>query len=699
MTPFAIPFWKDAPFLRLLFPFVTGIILQLYGVVPVVALYSSGALLLSGILAFLWLSMARQYQWQWVQGLLLHLLLIVIAALLTWLQDPRHSRHWLGKDADSQQGYRIRINAPVVKKSGFFKTEAICIATLRNDTILPVKGNLIVYIAADSTMPLLAYGDELLVSAAITPIRNTANPGGFNYAEYAARQQVFHTLWIKRGEYRVYKRATGFSLMRWLQTVQVRLLTTLRQYIPGREAQGVAEALLIGYKVDLDADLVEAYTKTGIIHIIAISGLHLGLLYWLLVKLMGLLPGIRRWRWVRLTLLLSGLWCFSLLTGASASVLRSALMFSVIAAGECIGRRSSIYNSMAASAVGLLAFDPYILLDLGFQLSYLAVLGIVLLHPMLNRLFYFRQRWLRYLWTMCSISISAQLLTTPICLYHFHQFPLSFLIANLVAVPASSGILFGEIALLLLSWWPAPAEWIGMAIGWSLDLLNMGIRWLSQLPFTTITGIPATGLSTMLLYALLAMGLGWLSHKKPGWLLGSLALLTGWVATLQTDRLLHQRQQQIVVYHLPKAGAIDCVQGNQYWSWGDSSTLPGQPLYYKYLLPSRQYQQATTRAVTLPGLWQQGAFWCFGGKRIVIVDSSFRLLPEAERIAVDLVVLSRSPDVDIAALDDVFDAGLYVFDLSNPVWKINRWKKECDQLLLRCHVVKYDGALVVNVSP
>jgi competence protein ComEC len=198
---------------------------------------------------------------------------------------------------------------------------------------------------------------------------------------------------------------------------------------------GVAEALLIGYRDDLDKDLVRAYSNTGVVHIIAISGLHLGMIYGLMLLLLKPFRKYKWMRWAKPLLILLVLWGFSLLAGAAASILRSVVMFSFIVIGESLGRKTNIYNTLAASAFCLLVYNPYFFWDVGFQLSYTAVLSIVLFMKPVYQWLYFKNKLLNAIWQLNAITLAAQVLTLPVILYYFHQFPNLFLFTNFVAVP------------------------------------------------------------------------------------------------------------------------------------------------------------------------------------------------------------------------------------------------------------------------
>jgi competence protein ComEC len=225
-------------------------------------------------------------------------------------------------------------------------------------------------------------------------------------------------------------------------------------------------------------------------------------------------PGIKRSAVTRVILILTCLWLFSLITGASASVLRSAVMFTCIIIGKEFFRKASIYNSIAASAFLLLVYDPYLLWDVGFQLSYFAVGGIVWLQKPVYNLLYVKNKALRYIWEMCSITIAAQVLTFPICIYYFHQFPASFLFTNLICVPLSTVILFAEIGLVILSWIPPAADMIGNLTYVLTWLMNTIIVFFDKIPGSLIDRIYATPLSTWLLYLLVFCTCSLLLYKS-----------------------------------------------------------------------------------------------------------------------------------------------------------------------------------------
>ncbi|HET7898564.1 MAG TPA: ComEC/Rec2 family competence protein, partial [Flavisolibacter sp.] len=343
--------------------------------------------------------------------------------------------------------------------------------------------------------------------------------------------------------------------------------------ILGEKEQGFAEALLIGYKDDLDRNLVQAYSNTGVVHIIAISGLHLGLIYGLLLLLTTPLKRNRKLSWLRFLVIVASLWLFSILAGGGPSVLRSALMFSLMAFGEIAFRKTSIINSLAFSAFVLLCINPFWLWDVGFQLSYAAVLSIVLFFQPIYRWFDFQNKAVDFVWKLTAVTIAAQILTLPISIYHFHQMPLLFLVTNFIAVPLSSMILMGEILLCALFFLPVVAAWIGQVLSAMIAFLNHYIESLNNLPFSTWNFLSINLVQTVLLLLFALAFCYWLLEKRRpfAWIafssFGLFMLLRGW------SFYTAYRQKQLIVYNVPKHPAIDIINGRSYYFLGDSLLL------------------------------------------------------------------------------------------------------------------------------
>jgi competence protein ComEC len=469
------------------------------------------------------------------------------------------------------------------------------------------------------------------------------------------------------------------------------VIKILRQFITGSKEQGFAEALLIGYKDDLDKNLVQAYSNTGVVHIIAISGLHLGLIYGLLLLLTKPLKRVRKLLWLRLVLLIGSLWLFSILAGGGPSVLRSALMFSLIALGEVALRKTVILNTLAFSAFVLLCINPFWLWDVGFQLSYAAVLSIVLFFQPIYRWFQFDNKAVDFVWKLTAVTIAAQILTLPISIYHFHQMPLLFLVTNFIAVPLSSVILFGEILLCALFFLPAVSTIIGKVLHSLIAFLNSYIEGLNSLPFATWNFLSVSLVQTVLLLVFALAFCYWLLEKQRrfAWLafasFGLFMLLRG------ASFYAAFNQKQLIVYNVPKHPAIDIIDGRRYYFVGDSLLLSDGFERNFHLQPSRILHRISPQQNDV-GVKQ----FALAGKQVLILNEALPFAAAEPKQTIDVLVLSGNPKLYISRLLHSFSIRQVVIDGSVPSWKAALWKKDCDSLHVSCYNVSEDGAFVMN---
>ena len=696
--PFAVPLWKKAPFVRLLLPLAAGILLQWYGDIPVAVAISGISSFGIAYLLFFLLPLALRFKTQWLQGIILHLVILSLGLLLTWQKDVRHYSNWFGRYYRDSDYVVIRIDEPLVKKAKSDKANGYIEAVIHNDSVTVCTGKLLLYFAKDSSGIPLQYGDKILIHKNLQDIQNSGNPGAFNYQRYAAFQSTFNNVFLKEKDWVKLDTKDINYFTKFIFAARDKTLSILQKNIPpSKDGLGLAEALLIGYTNDLDKDLVQAYSNTGVVHIIAISGMHLALIYGLLVLVFAKIPLINKSKILQVVLILICLWTFSILTGAAASIIRSAVMFTFISLGRNFSKSSSTYNTLAASAFVMLCYNPYFLWDVGFQLSYLAVIGIIIFQKAIYNWVYVKNKWLNMVWELIAISLAAQVLTFPICIYYFHQFPNFFLITNIVAVPLSTAILYAEIALIALSWIPYLGIYLGKIVGWMVWGMNKYIVWVSHLSYALWDKIPATVLSTGLLY-IVVIGLSmWLINKNKSALKLALLCLLGFTILIAYNDWQVKNQHNIIVYNVQQHQAIDFVEGNTYQFIGDSILSTAGIAQNFSLKPSRlalQLNEMVDSLTKIPGK----LFYQVNNKKIILIANTLQFEPVQQKIAVDLIIISKNPKLYMAQLESIFDCKQYVFDASNSLWKINQWKKECKALHLNFHSIPTEGALVYDTG-
>jgi len=663
------------------------------------------ALCLSAIttLTFFFIPFFERYKFFALSGMAVIVLFISLGGLLSWSKNIQHDPNWFGNNYDNETSLVVTLLEDPVEKTKSYKANASVDLLINNDSCIRTKGTIIIYFKKDNQPPTIGYGTRLLISKRLQDIKNSGNPGGFDYKRYSLFQGITHQVYLrgpvpsgKENECKILSGTNKTLFRQFINNSRLKVLSILRNNIKSEKELGLAEALLIGYKDDLDKTLVQSYSNTGVVHVIAISGLHLGLIYWLLTWFFKPLQKRKTFKWIRPVLILTGLWLFSLLAGVQPSVLRSAFMFTCIVLGDSFARKSSIYNTLALSALLLLSINPYWLWDVGFQLSYAAVLSIVIFMQPIYHLFYIKNKTLDLIWKLNAVTIAAQILTVPISIYHFHQFPLNFLFTNFLAVPLSSLIILDEILLCIISFIPPVTALIGKSVSWLIWMMNTYIERIEMLPFSLWDGLQIS-IPQSILLLIVVTGLGlWLMEKSRTGLKYALAALFGFVALRTVSFIQANDRQQLIVYNIPQKTAIDLIDGRKYLFIGDPGLLANDFVRNFHMKPSRILHRLEP-AINFDNYGQQENLLSYNNKKILSINETRYFCPLKAKIPVDLLLVSGNPKLYFNKLAETFLIKLAVFDGSCPAWKVNYWKKDCDSLHIPYHDVSEKGAFVMNL--
>ena len=687
--------WKKAPFIRFLLPLIAGIILQWNLQIPPGVLWILLCISSITTITFFFIPFFERYKLSALSGIAVIILFIALGGLLSWYKNIQHDENWFGKRYKNENALIVTLIENPVEKTRSYKANASVDHIIQNDSCIKTKGTIILYFKKDTTLSTLEYGSQLIITKPLQEIKNSGNPGGFNYKRYSLFQGITHQVYLKENEFEVLSTTNKNFFRQFINASRANVLSILRKNIKGEKELGLAEALLIGYKDDLDKTLVQSYSNTGVVHVIAISGLHLGLIYWLLTLILRPLQR-KKVKWLRPVLILAGLWLFSLLAGAQPSIIRSAVMFTCIVLADSLTRKSSIFNTLAFSAFLLLCYDPYWLWDVGFQLSYAAVLSIVIFMQPIYNLFYIKNKLLDLIWKLNAVTIAAQILTVPLGIYHFHQFPNYFLLTNFFAVPLSSLIVLGEILLCVASYIPVIAIFIGKILSWLIWIMNSYIERIEILPFSLWDGLQISILQTILLFGV-ATGIGfWLMEKSKAGLKYALAALFGFVVLRTISFVQANNGEQLIVYNVPQKRAIDLIDGRKYFFFGDSDLLTDDFIRNFHVKPSRILHRIEP-AIKFDNYQQQENLITHNNKKIMAISETKYFAPLDEKIPVDLLLISGNPKLYFNKLAETFSVKQVVFDGSCPPWKINYWKKDCDLLHIPWHDVSEKGAFVMNL--
>ena len=694
MQSYSNPIYKQIPSLRFFVAIVIGILLQFH--LKITLHYILSFLISSVVLIFFFIFFKSfiQFKYGWVKGILFHVVFVSTGALISCSQFIENQPDWIGKYFKENTPIIVTLQDQLISREKSYKAKVKAVAIKQNNYWHAVEGNLLLYFKKEEMLPDLQYGDQIIITKNIREIINSGNPGGFNYAQYCAFQKISYQGFLSKNDYVKLPSNQKHWFSSWLLKCRTNILNVLKQNIKSKQELGIAEALLIGYREELDRDMVIMYSNTGVVHIIAISGLHLGMIYALIVLIFKPLKKYKGTSVLKLVTVVFVLWLFSFIAGLPASLLRSAIMFSVIAIGDVFDKKANIYNSLVVSALIILIVNPFSLWDVGFQLSYAAVLSIVIFSPIIKRSFYFKNKLLAAFWNLNAITISAQLLTLPIVLYHFHQFPNLFLFTNLFAVPFSGFILYAEIVLLLFSWQNELSRFLGNMIEYLIQILNDFVAHVNMIPFATWSSIQISILQALFLFALFTTSFYWMIRKENKYLFYSIFFILVFIGYRTIDFTHKYHQLKLIVYNVPSHKAIDIVEGRRYIFIGDDELNKDGFLRNFHIQPSRIKHRIQADTL-LKNIFMNEQFILTKKQKILLLDKSNVVLPKQSNW--DVVILSKNPKVSITKLYQFTKFSKVIMDGSNGLWKINQWKRECDSLHLQYHICSQQGAFEMNL--
>ncbi|NQU88745.1 MAG: ComEC/Rec2 family competence protein [Mariniphaga sp.] len=448
-----------------------------------------------------------------------------------------------------------------VEKTKSYKIESLLTTVYSNDSGKNIQEKLIIYFKPDSLAKALMPGNQIIFNTDPSIITNRGNPEEFDYQKYMANQKIFRQVYLSPEKWTKHDNISHFSLRVFSEKIRFKLLNIYKNNNITDEKFAILSALTLGYKDALDPETKQIYASAGAMHVLAVSGLHVGIIYLAINLLVGFLRKSKRGKLLFILLAIHILWFYAVITGMSPSVLRATVMFSFLIIGENLRRPTNIYNTIALSAFILLFFNPNLIFEIGFQLSYSAVVGIIFFQPKINNLINFKIRFLKWAWALFSVSIAAQLATFPLSLYYFHQFPTYFWLSNFIVIPGAFILIFFGIAILITSPIPVISTLLGEITSYILEISYFLLQKLQVLPAAVIQNIHISTIQfTFLITALIILML-FLSLKKTKYLF----LLISVLIVIFSLNILHKsqclKQSKIIIYNAQEGALIHLICG------------------------------------------------------------------------------------------------------------------------------------------
>jgi competence protein ComEC len=505
--------FNGMPFLRILPAFCFGIIYAFFMgsssyIIPV---FLPVGFLILFLLTFL---KSMLYKLRFFRGFIINVVFFSLGFTLTSVKDSRDSEDYF-MNSNSVILYKAAVKNATTIKNNKFRILTEIVAIYSGTFWKASTGGSYIYMPTDSAALSLHTGDEIIFSGKPDSISKPLNPGQFDFKRYASIQRIYTQFFIQASDWKMLSKENNYSLKRIAEDIRNRFLQIYQRAGLSGQEYAVLSALVLGYDDEIDQKTVQAFSATGTLHVLSVSGMHVGIIFSALSGILFFMERNRTLRSIRLVILIASLWFYALLTGFSPSVIRSAMMFSFILIGRSLNRSSSIYNSLALSAFSIfILFDPLLLFNTGLQLSFTAVWGIAFLYNGIYKTFIF-ENWLTdKIWSLIAVSIAAQAATFAISIYYFHQFPNYFILANLIIIPISTICIFSGIALLFLNPFNYISVFAGKIIQTLIHWLNESALFIERLPYAVWNGISISFFDLILMYLFLIVLVIWIEKKS-----------------------------------------------------------------------------------------------------------------------------------------------------------------------------------------
>jgi competence protein ComEC len=615
--------FSEFPFLRYAFFFILGIVMY-----PFLRKFDLDLLFtINGILFLIYLILISinehqsRFNFKIALPALAYLQLFAAGFFFTHQKDIRNHTNHLVNTKEEIQAYLATVISHDEPKPNSTANRVNIKKVFDGNTWKEMGGEVLIY---HRSAQGLSSGDLVLISGSPQEIQGPTNPLEFDYRKFMMNQQVSHQHFIGDKFERLGKLSEN-PIETFFISIRSSILSGMDSLIHDPEANQIAKAILLGQKKNLDKEVSEAYVTAGAMHILAVSGLHVGIVYgffFLFIKPYRL--KVRK-RVIYLSMIIFLIWGYALLTGMSPSVMRAATMFSLMALAQMKSRNPSIFNAIALSAVILLVYDPFLIYAVGFQLSYLALIGILVIQPLLVSLWSPSNKVVNYVWQITTVSFAAQLATFPISAYYFHVFPTYFAIANLVAIPGAFLMMAFGVPFMVL----VKVPYVSLALAWITEKLivvvNSLIFWFQQLPGSRVSEIYLTPSFIWIYWLVLAVGilLWFYPGRRLAYTLVTLLLLIG--IFRMVSAFIPNKKNELILYAAGKGFAIDYQIGENLF-WFDQAS--DQDISYK-VLPNRNAAGAKSRFPLVAFDSKNGVEIPFPGKtKSLIIKNNFAHLPE-----------------------------------------------------------------------
>lgn len=584
------------------------------------------------------------------------------------LNQSKHYSHLINQNNTSIEGKITERIKPTLKTEKF-------ILSCNQYNQKKCSGKILLTILKSDTIGLPKPGDHVLLYGKIQNLSAIAIPEQFNYAEYLQNKAVFHQIFISDNKIKIIHSQKQNLIQKhdnWINS----FTESLKKSSFNDTEINILKALFLGQRQDMDKQITQQYVDTGVIHILAISGMHIGIIMLFLGFILSPIDFFKNGKTIKTILILIGLWYYAWLTGLSGSVVRAVTQFSFIAIAIYSNRTYNMYNVLFASLFTILIFNPQFLFDIGFQLSYVAVFSIVWFHPILKKYGYPKNRIGQYLYNLITISLVVQIGLLPLCLYYFHQFPALFLISNLLMIPLVTVLMFIGIPLMAILYFK-PITLVAFPIQWIINSMNKIAETLANQQEYIFKNISFTFAMLIVGYGIIISLFLFIQHKKAASLLFCLSS----VIVFQLI-FLHEKSKsktETIITHQYKNSLILNTQQNHltcYHNHPDNDKINQTIASYT----TNRFIKKTNHHPLQNVLFANNS-------KILVIDSS-AVFP---KVNTDIILLTQSAKINLERLISVTQPKQIIADGSNYPSTIKFWKSTCLKYKIPFHITSEMG--------
>jgi len=679
---------RKIPFIRLVIPLILGIVVANFVLVKPFIIAFVGLIC---FVVFVLFNNKNSYSRSWIIGAFISMFFCCLGYFLANRSLDSNSQI---SDLSDNAIVVVEIKDYPVEKRNSYKLIAKTRYAVETDTLF-FQEDVILYVQKDSSINCIGPGTIIVFRNKLDEIKNKGNPGEFDLKRYYQLENICFSGYLRTGDYLI----TNYTVDSFIY----KLNRFRRKVIDFFYAKGITgdnhavlSALTLGYKELLSKEVKVIFASAGMIHVLAVSGLHVGIIFlilaWVFKYPLRPTPVL-----IQVIVILLILWTYAAITGFSPSVRRATIMFSFFTFGRSLKRNFNSYNLIAASAFLILLFEPTALFKVGFQLSYAAVLAILVFQKPVFNLFYFKNRVLVYFWRIASVSIAAQIGTLPLTLFYFHQFPSYFIISNIILLPLIPFLIYGTVVFVIVGQVESIAQVMAFALKQMLSFVNFITNFIDSLPGALIENITISKGQVLFLYFVIIFLAIYILFKQTRYLV---LLLVSFFCVLLLGNFNFfnkAKDDNLVVYNSGKESLYAINTGNNSCLLvsGDNHYIKSGLDYYISTFNNPEIFNMKSDSIKHSAFFYVNGFLLYNGKRILFLnDDKYKKKCINKLLGLDLLIVSKEFSGNLSELMELFNIKKVVFDSSVKGWRLNKMKAECENLKLSYYAVDSQGAYI-----